>query len=51
MPLECRQLTGGYGDRPIVEAANLALDGGNGSVWWGPMAPVNPLCCVYSAVF
>jgi iron complex transport system ATP-binding protein len=28
MPLECRQLTGGYGDRPIVEAANLALDGG-----------------------
>jgi iron complex transport system ATP-binding protein len=28
MPLECRQLIGGYGDRPIVEAANLALDGG-----------------------
>ncbi len=25
MPLEVRHLTGGYGDRPIVEAVNLAL--------------------------
>ncbi|MEM6427425.1 MAG: ABC transporter ATP-binding protein, partial [Cyanobacteria bacterium P01_D01_bin.128] len=28
MPLETRNLSGGYGDRTIVEAISLALDGG-----------------------